>query len=292
MRKLFLFLFILLGVTEYSISEYDFSNEPIDIVIPCVKKDLPILRLCINGIKKNCTNIGRIIVISPERLTHNAEWFPESHFPFTIDDVAYYLLQENANLAKSFVAESNSRAGWYYQQLLKLYAPFVIPNISSNVLVVDADTVFLNPVVFTNSQNGGLYNPGTEYFKEYFNHIERLTDGLVCKLYPQHSGISHHMLFQRPVLEDLFNLIESIHNMDFWMAFCSMVDPSSLRSSGASEFELYFNFVMSRSKRVGIRKLKWENIRNPKELKKYKKKKYHYISCHSYQRVTKPKKRK
>jgi len=288
-QLLLLFIFII-GFSNTISAEYEFTNEPIDVVIPCVKKDLAILELCIKGIKKNCINVRRIIVISPEKLTDSAEWFSESKFPFTIEDVSFQLVQKNPIVAKSFLEEPQSRAGWYYQQLLKLYAPLIIPGISSNVLVLDADTVFLNTVYFTNSQNAGLYNPGSEYCKNYFEHLDRLTNGLVKKLYPEYSGICHHMLFQKPVLEDLFNTIESIHNTEMWIAFCSVVDPLSLRKSGASEYELYFNFVFSRSKLVQIRPLKWDNIKNPKLVNKYKKKKYHYISCHSYQRTTKQKK--
>ena len=102
--------------------------------------------------------------------------------------------------------------GWYYQQLLKLYALYAIPKISSNVLCLDSDTVFLNPVSFISEEGGSLFNPGYEYHKPYFEHIARFVPGLK-KVYPKYSGISHHMLFQKPIMDDLFADVEKKHGI-------------------------------------------------------------------------------
>jgi hypothetical protein len=66
--------------------------------------------------------------------------------------------------------------------------------------MLDADTVFLNPVSFLNITNAGMYNPGDEYHLPYFKHATKLIPGFY-KYHPQYSGISHHMIFQRPVIE-------------------------------------------------------------------------------------------
>ena len=49
--------------------KYKFDKDPIDVVIACIDKDLRTLDMCIEGIKKNASNIRRVIVISPEKLT-------------------------------------------------------------------------------------------------------------------------------------------------------------------------------------------------------------------------------
>ena len=98
-------------------------QQSIDIVIPTHKKDLQILEYCIEAAKKKIVGAGRIIVISKERYSENAEWFDEALFPFSIE------------LVQSYVG---STCGWYFQQLLKFYAPLVIPNISENVLLPNA----------------------------------------------------------------------------------------------------------------------------------------------------------
>lgn len=279
------FLFLNEGVYSYAVNEqhYDFSNELIDVVIPCTYKDLDTLELCIKGIKQNCRQIRRVIVISAEKLTDNAEWFDEDNYPFDKNAVALHLFKGNQTAASEYLRSPGSRVGWYYQQLLKIYAPFVIPDISANVLLLDSDTIFLNPVNFLNASFAGLYNPGTEYNPAYFYHAGRLTQNKVKKLYPQYSGISHHMLIQRCVLEDLFDVVESFYHNDFWKVFCLCVDPKHL-FAGASEYEIYFNFVLSRSKKVEVRRLRWANINNINDVSKYKADGFHYVSCHDWLR--------
>ena len=284
--------FILLAVFFFSTTSgfcspsgvvYPFRPDPIDVVIPSTHKDLATLELCIKGIKQNC-QVRRVIVVSSEKLTDNAEWFDETAFPFSKSDVALQLHNNQEKNAAQYYLYSKSRLGWYYQQLLKFYAPFVIPGISSNVLILDSDTIFLNPVKFLNSSYAGLYNTGSDLRPSYFNHADRLTDGAVKRLYQNYSGVSHHMLFQKCVLEDLFALVETIHNKEFWKAFCNCVDPTEVNSSGASEYEIYFNFVLSRTKQVEIRKLMWKDVPTLEGMIKYKLRGYHYVSCHDWNR--------
>ena len=260
---------------------YQFTDEPIDVIIPCVEKDSAMLHRCIESIKKHCLNVNRIIVVSPYRFTSNAEWFDERLFPFTKWEVAYYLNQHDLDGTNSFLKKNLCRVGWYYQQLLKLYASFIIPNISSNLLIVDSDVIFLNPVDFLNSINGGLYNVGTEFHIPYFTHAKKLIPGF-ARNNLNFSGITHHMLFQRAVLEDLFSIVEKTHNMDFWKAFCLLVDPAHRDFSGTSEYEIYFNFALSRSDQINIRPLKWDNSHDVEKIQEYQKANYHYVAFHDY----------
>lgn len=260
---------------------YSLPYEPIDVVIPCADKDIEVLELCIEGIKKNGKNVRRVIVVSPRRLTERAEWFDEKNYPFTKLDLATEIFGDRQK-AEAFISEF-SRIGWIYQQFLKLYAPFVIPNISSNVLVLDADTIFLNPVEFLGPFGEGLYNPGAEYAPPYFEHAQKLLPGF-RRVYPEHSGISHHMLFQRNVMGDLFSFIEAYHKIEPWKALCRCIDLAHVAYSSLSEYEIYFNFVFMRSDQMRIRPLKWANIQRLRHLPYYRRMGYHYVSCHAYDR--------
>lgn len=273
----------LIGKEAFAISKhYQFYNEPIDVVIPSTEKDLAILNLCIAGIKKNCQNIRRIIVVSETPLTDQAEWFDEQLYPFNKEKVALYLLKEDIMAARNFL-RSSSRVGWYYQQLLKYYALYVIPGISSNVLILDSDTIFLNPIELMDTNFAGLYNPGFEYHQPYFVHANRLLPGLK-RIYPKYSGISHHMLFQMSVLQDLFHTVENYHKKPLWQVFCHCVDLNELQGSGASEYEIYFNFVFDRTDQVHLRPLKWANVQDFDNLESYQIQGYHYVSCHAWMR--------
>jgi hypothetical protein len=262
---------------------YNFVKEPIDVVIPCVDKDIDTINLCIEGIKQNCSQIRRVITVSARPITDKAEWFDETKFPFKMSEVALYLTNQNQEEARAFLTKRSSRCGWYYQQLLKLYAPFVIPGISSNVLILDSDTIFLNPVRFMDENGWPFFNPGSEHHWQYFGHAERLLPGL-RKLFPGYSGISHHMIFQKCVLVDLFQRVEKIHSVPFWKAFCMKVDPKDRDRSGASEYEIYFNFIFSQSPQARCRILNWRNVSTLHEMVAFRESGLHYVSCHAYLR--------
>lgn len=266
-----------------SSNKYFFSLEPVDVVIPCVEKDLPTLQLCIRGVRNYYKNVRRIIIVSARKITDEAEWFPESRFPFSFRDVAVHLCKSE-QVADQYLKMSKNRCGWYFQQLLKLYAPFVIPNISTNVLIVDADVVFLKPISFQDEIGNPILNVGKENNPPYFQHMNSLLPGLKREI-EEYSGIYHCMLFQRSVLEDLFNEVESFHNDSFWKVFCNCVGPDQLYGSGASEYEIYFNFIISRMPDVKISPLRWINVNSLKEIQRYKQSNLAYVACHAYSRA-------
>jgi hypothetical protein len=256
------------------------AHGPIDVIIPCHSKDYATLELCIKGIKDNCIDAGRIFVVSDKQITDSALWISEDDYPFSYSDV-YTILQ---SLTTQFTLGAQKRVGWYYQQLLKFYAPFVIPDLSEDYLIVDADTVFLKPTKFINSKGYALYNTSGECHMPYFEHAKKFVPGFQ-KIFPEYSGVCHHMLLQKNVIFDLFNEIESFHNMPFWKAFYSLVDKKDLDGgAGASEYEIYFNFIFSQDYKVKIRKLKWTNISNINMLNHYRSLNYNYVSCHAHLR--------
>jgi hypothetical protein len=258
----------------------------IDVVMPTVIKDIDTLLLAINGClnyvtglrnvyiickKEICAELAKEILIKFEK--NSVKFIDENIFPFTLDDVAK-------------LHTKNNRNGWYYQQLLKLYAYKVIDGISDNVLIVDSDTVFLKKTNFID--NGiALYCTGKEYNVPYFTHMHKLHPSL-CKMYPENlelSGICHHMLFQKYVLDELFELVEKYHKCSFWEAFLKCVNKNAYLGSGASEYEIYFNYVLSmHGDKAKIRNLNWCNIG---VLPNSKHSCYDYVSSHAYSRTQK-----
>lgn len=264
--------------------EYAVSSEPIDVVMVSHKKDLATLEKAVAGIRAYGKNIRKVFVVSETKLTDLAEWFDEKNYPFTKRDLALEIFDRDRKKAEAYLASENCRIGWIYQQLLKLYAPFVIPRISSNVLVLDADTIFLNPVEFIDAQGHALLTPGIGYHRPYFDHGKRLLLRFV-RARPD-SGIAHHMLVQRPILEDMFLAIRSIHHSEPWQAFCKCINHLELQrpiSSTMSEYELYFNFACTRTRQVKIRPLKWKDMKlDEQEIEKCQQAGFHYVACHSY----------
>ncbi len=250
----------------------------IDVVIPAHKKDLATLEYAIDGIRKNIADVRRIIVVSKEKYTDKAEWFDEALYPFSYSEISDLVGGENV--------------GWNLQQLLKLYAVLVIPDISENVLVVDADTVFYRKVKFF-EEGLPLYNLGKDknldrdnFYQNTLDHIKKILPEITEK-FPQKfeniSGICHHMLFQKHIIEDLFSKVEanSNNNDPFYKIFLK----TAKSSFGVAEYNLYFYFLIScHPNEYKIRILRYKNTSKFHPLLERLRRKYHYCSYHSYMR--------
>jgi len=260
---------------------YTFTKDPIDVVIPCHKKDKETLDRVIDGVRRHIKHRS-IILIAAEPFTDKALWCDEAMFPFTKEDISLFFF-DSLEQAKSYMQHPQSRIGWIYQQLLKLYAPLVIPGISPNVLVVDADTIFMKSVTFQDEDGAPYFNTGTEYNLPYFMWMDKVIPGLK-KVFSDKSGICHHMLLQRSVLEDLFRCIEEIHHEEPWKVFLRCMQHPQHCQSGMSEYELYFNYIFSRTDQAKIRPLRWANL-HLGDLPSAYRQGLDYASCHAWMRT-------
>lgn len=236
-----------------------------DIVIPVGPQDKSIIEKQIKFTKKNIVGYRNIYLISydPKLNIIGCNTIDETIFPFNKDVVAKYhgKLQRN---------------GWYLQQLLKLYAGKIIPDILDTYLVIDSDTFFLKPTTFVEN-NKCLYNFGTEYHKPYFEHMKKLDHDMI-RMNKNKSGICHHMMFETTYIDELISKIEKTHNDLFYKVFLKKV--TQKKGSGASEYEIYFNYMLKyHPNQIKIRKLKWRNTN-----KLNTKMNFDYISYHWYKR--------
>jgi hypothetical protein len=215
-----------------------------DVVIPVGPKDLSFIQQQIEHTRRNVVGCGEIYTISSSKIDF-CNHVEESRFPFSLEDVAC-------------VHGKNERNGWYIQQLFKLYAGLVIPGLSKRYLVIDADTFFLRPISFLNNDKI-IFNFGSEFHAPYFEHMSRLHPTL-SRVHEGLSGVCHHMVFDSECVSGLFALVESHNDQEFWRSFLRHVSPGYLRFSGASEYEIYFNFMLLyRPDLVELRRLDWKN---------------------------------
>ena len=119
---------------------WDYINKEVyhfDIVIPVGPNDKSVIEEQIKYTKKNIIGYRNIYLIcyDPSITIDGCITINENIFPFNIETVAKY----HGKL---------ERNGWYLQQLLKLYAGKIIPNILDKYLVIDSDTFFLKPTTF------------------------------------------------------------------------------------------------------------------------------------------------
>lgn len=218
------------------------KSQEFDIVIPVGENDISFINTQLEYTTQNIIGYRNIYIIVSEKYitsitNKNVIIINENIFPFTKNE--------------------NSRSGWYFQQLLKMYAGFVIKDILPVYLVIDADTCFLKPIKFIKN-NKYLFNYSSEYHQVYFKHMSKLHPSLYKK--SKHSGICHHMIFDRYYIKKLFELVEKYHDKPFYQVFMSSIDPSEFNNSGASEYELYFNFMLIYyPNKIRLRELIWKN---------------------------------
>jgi len=201
-----------------------------DAVIPYHEKDADILPYCLEGLRRHTTGLRNIYIISREGPdVDDIVWVSEASFPFTLDDVE-----------KTIPA---IRSGWYYQQLLKYYAAKVIPGLTTHYLIVDSDVVFLRHITFFRGDRI-LFDHGGVYHQPYFDHMKRLLPTELSAP-SMEAGTTDCMMYRRDIMEDLMRRVETQHGCQLWEAMLKEIDPTNYETSGMSEQEVYFHFVLS-----------------------------------------------
>ena len=242
-----------------------------DVIITYHPKDTTTLPYCLNRLHQHVHERRNVYCISSD--SSSPYHFPETLFPFSKSDVAEYV--------------GETRAGWYFQQLLKMYAANVIPNLSETFLIVDSDTIFINDVSFLTADGKPQYASGDQHHEPYFDHMSRLLPGLTKQT--NRSGICHHMVMQKTYVNELMNAVEHVHMKPFWRCMLDQVSPDI--PSGMSEYEIYFNYMLkTHPDKIVLRDLKWSNVQGVPNYKqktipqiiKYCKPHLHYVSIHSY----------
>lgn len=228
--------------------DYDVVTRLFDIVIPVGPNDYDRIYDTIAYTKRNVLYYRNIYIVSPTTITiDGCTYVPETVFPFTIE----YIKQLN---------NCKEKAGWYLQQLIKLYAGTYIPGILPQYLILDADVYVVKPTTFMRGERP-LYALGNEYHLPYFRHMLRLHPSFVRQT--NVSGICHHMMFTQRYLSELFGLVQT-PDAPFWLRFLHEVHESG---SGASEYELYFNFMLAYHRDdMIIRQLCWRDVSTLSEI--------------------------
>ncbi len=211
------------------------SNMELDVIIPLDIKDIGMLHLTVESVRKNLYHpIGNIFVISANNAdmrvlckNHQCAWIDEDNvLPIKLKDINYK------------VKGKNDRSGWIFQQLLKLSCD----NISNgkHVLVMDADTILVRPQVFE-LNNKMLLLQANEYRRPYYITFEKI---FKFRTVVPYSFIAHHMLFSTHHVKLMKLYMEEIHDVPWYKAIIEHLDQNEM--SSFSEYETYGNWMMKK----------------------------------------------
>jgi hypothetical protein len=164
------------------------SLPAIEIMTPCTAKDLDTVACSVQSARAASLNpVARAVVVAPRRdLSQLAALF---------DEGVTFLADEDLGLPRTVAAirelVAPTRQGWVIQQVAKLSV--VARSTAAGVLVVDSDTILLEPRVWM-SEGQQLLPVVLEYHAPYINHASKcLGDaGRTGRV----SWVAHHQLMQ------------------------------------------------------------------------------------------------
>ena len=135
---------------------------------------------------------------------------------------------------------STERAGWYFQQFLKMAYAYICED--DWYLLWDIDTIPLKRINFFNKNGKVIFDMKSEFHKPYFYTIKKLIgiDKTINK-----SFIAEHMLINKKIMIDLFEKIEANKKITgdvFFEKILFAIPINDLAKSGFSEYETYGNF--------------------------------------------------
>lgn len=140
------------------------------------------------------------------------------------------------------LGRSKMRAGWYYQQFLKMAFALSDWCDTDYYLSWDSDTVPLRKIKFFDESGKPFFTMKTEHHVPYFVAIERLLGIMKTN---SRSYIAENMLFNKEIMIELINRIDSNRQLDgkiWYEKILYALEPESVSPMGFSEFETYGNF--------------------------------------------------
>lgn len=212
-----------------------------DVIIPVAYKDSGFVWRVIKYIRKCMPEADHIYVLTAEK---NFKYLKN------INDGNTSILNENEicngltfEIISNYLedAKANTGTGWYFQQFLKF--GFALSKYAKKYyLSWDADTLPLAHIEFINDGKA-MFTMKSEYNPNYFKTIHKL---LGIKKQTEGSFIAEHMLFDKEIVKELIQKIESsnVEGKD-WMQkiikACDFTDPMPC----FSEFETYGTYVLA-----------------------------------------------
>ncbi len=235
-------------------------NELYDVVMLCTDKTIKNIPQYYNFFEKNILK-KNLIIIGKKELRLEIEGISKKII--FLDEDTILNTGGGYNGIKRALKErsddaSECRAGWYFQQFLKMAYALICED--SSYLVWDSDTIPTHKVDMY--ENGlKIFDVKTEYHKPYFDTIQRLFPFLEKS--NNYSFISEHMLFDKEIMRELIKKIEENDTLQgdcFWEKIISAISVEDIAESGFSEFETYGTYVEYFHKNeYGIRN--WESLR-------------------------------
>jgi hypothetical protein len=261
---LYLIRFIQISKIEENTRENAVYSPPIELLVVCGPKDISILRLCIGSVLQFSSNpISQIAIVARaqdvelvEKQIKDINILGKSQISIISED-DFIPFNVRSRLRDKF----EKRFGWILQQIIKV--KYASESQSMAVLVIDADTVLLQPLRGIDANGNQHFSYSPEMHKSYMEFLKHLK---VPAKQPHFSTVTHHMIIQPAIMrellvetgtEDLNRLAEKI------LEFTSDTDGSPV----SIDYEMYGQFFRSRySEKIDYRMFSNLSVRRSPEV--------------------------
>ncbi|MDR3134079.1 MAG: DUF6492 family protein [Prevotellaceae bacterium] len=216
------------------------AMEEIDVVIPVIEKDLPVLPLCLEGVRTCVPHpIKNIYIVAPPQ--EEIRSFCEANGLVYVDEKSITgITPEELDMKITCDGKVIDRSGWLMQQLIKFSGAV---GTCRNYLCIDADHVLLQPHTFISQSGKPVFYMSYERHRPYYDMIIKLT-GL--ERTSRLSYVAHKMIINREQLASLHRYIHGRRNENWLQAIVDAYDRTQV--SGFSEYETYGCFVKDKIK--------------------------------------------
>ncbi len=205
-------------------------------VISVAKADRPlwIYRMSLESLLKHFP-AARLLIVCPSSDLSFFSSLEDTGQTLTISEEDY-MPTYGLNDAACRLSARPKRAGWYYQQFLKMY--YCKHAKSPSFLIWDLDTVMLNPIPLSSNASDHLFGSSSEYHLPYFRTIDRL---LGPGVFPSRSAICQYMHVHTATMSSLLSHIEFHTGMDWRIGILDSLPQHD--DSEFSEYETYAAYV-------------------------------------------------
>jgi hypothetical protein len=173
---------------------------------------------------------------------------------------------------------ARERHGWVTQQVLKI--EFALKSKATYLLIIDADTVLMQPHAFVNQQGVQALSISYEKHEPYLEHASRYFKIPKSK----HSYVTHYQLWQTKYIRAMFP--KNLLSIFDWIAIADMN-----HVSGLSEYHSYGAWLENQHpnkkaivswRNLGISKARWLEMQDKNSLNLSKYGQLNSISVHSH----------
>ena len=212
------------------------SREEIDVVIPVIAKDLEILPLCIEGVRRCVAHpIKNIYLVAPDDKA--IRQFCDSHGLVFVEETSVLGFKAKD---LGIVVDGRDRSGWLYQQLIKLSGKV---GTCERYLCIDSDHILVRKHIFVTEEGKTVFYMSYEKNDAYYRNIHRMFPEIkLARL----SYVAHKMLFTKQTLKKLHEEMSARTGKTWTQAIIDNYDRGCF--ADFSEFELYGNFVPKEEK--------------------------------------------